>query len=195
MELRFSLGSPFARKVRIVVRERGLSSLVTERVENPHQDDAQFLALNPLGKVPVLATPDGAIFDSPVICEYLIALEPETSLLGCTPGDRMRILRLQALADGIMDAAVASVLETRRSDTCPSAHWLRRWSAAIHRGVDAFARTQDREFDLGGISMFCALAYLDFRFPDMDWRRQHPGLSSWVDMTERRASCIETKPQ
>jgi len=193
MELHYSQTSPFARKTRIVLREKGLAAFVAEVLEAPMLDSPQFLALNPLGKIPVLSTPDGAIYDSPVICEYLDALGSGPSLLGNTPQERMRIIRVQALADGIMDAGVASVLEKRRDDTVPSAHWLARWSNAMRRGVDALADIRlDHSFDLAGIATFCALAYLDFRFPELEWRQSHPELAQTCDMFSTKASCRET---
>jgi len=194
MELHFSPGSPFARKVRILIREKGLTNVVAELLENPHLDSPQLLALNPLGKVPVLSSDEGPIFDSPVICEYLDALGPGPSLLGQNRIERLHILRQQALADGIMDAAVASVLEQRRSDTLPSAHWLRRWSSAIRRGVDSLSTAPQPAFDLGGIAVYCALAYLDFRLPEVEWRRAHPPLAQWVEVVSGRPSCRETAP-
>ncbi len=178
-----------------MLREKGLAGLVNEIVENPHLNTPQLLALNPLGKVPVLNTPDGPIYDSPVICEYLDLRGSGLSLLGSDPVNRIRILRTQALADGIMDAAVASVLEKRKTDTGASAHWLARWSNVMRRGVAALAVTrQDPSFDLANISTFCALEYLDFRFPENEWRHLYPELARTCDGFSERPSAHETAP-
>jgi glutathione S-transferase len=195
MKLLYSPGSPYARKVRIALREKGLLPMVTEVAVNPHDNGSDLLALNPLGKVPALETSNGLFFDSPLICEYLDSLSSEVILLPRSGPARFAALRLQALADGVMDAAVASVLEQRRTDTTPSKHWLNRWAAVIDRGVDALSQANlPAGLSLGGIAAFCALDYLRFRFPGNRWMQLHPGLLEWTRLYSTRPSAAQTAP-
>ncbi|MDK3022646.1 glutathione S-transferase N-terminal domain-containing protein [Cupriavidus taiwanensis] len=195
MKLLYSPGSPYARKVRIVIREKGLAQSVEEIVVNPHQNGAGLLALNPLAKVPALETDDGAFFDSPIICEYLDSLSAKAPLLPPAGLARFEVLRYQALADGIMDAAVASVLEQRRADTVPSQRWLQRWEAAISRATQSLAEVPlPSAIRLDGIAIACALAYLTFRLPGIDWRSRHGALARWFNGYTDRASFAQTAP-
>jgi glutathione S-transferase len=195
MQLFYSPGSPFARKVRVLARERGLTGSLQETALSPHDDAPELLSTNPLGKVPALRTRDLMLFDSPVICEYLDTLGDETRLVPPDGPRRIIALRNQALGDGLMDAAVASVLELRRPESMQSTHWLRRWRAVIERGVTALAEAPlPSRFDIGAISMACALAYLDFRFPDIVWRAAQPSLAAWLDDVSMRDSMLLTRP-
>jgi glutathione S-transferase len=195
MKLLYSPGSPFGRKVRIFVREKGLIEDFEEVVVNPHENGVELLSLNPLAKVPAMATDHGSFFDSPLICEYLEGLSVDRPLIPSRPPARLGVLRRQALADGIMDAAVASVLEERRSDTVPSKHWLQRWEAAIRRTVQTFSETRlPSEVRLDGIAIGCALAYLTYRLPLIEWRQEHPHLAAWFDAYSDRPSFLETAP-
>ncbi len=195
MMLLYSPGSPYARKARIVLREKGLLPQVEEIVVNPHENGAELLALNPLAKVPALHCDDGAVFDSPLICEYLDGLSSEARLIPAGGMERLEVLRRQALADGIMDAAVASVLELRRTDTAPSKHWMHRWEAAISRATQVLSTALlPSAIRLDGIAVGCALAYLAYRQPHIDWQRSHPSLKSWYDRYVDRPSFHDTKP-
>ncbi|MEA3123959.1 MAG: hypothetical protein QOD67_978 [Caballeronia sp.] len=195
MQLFFSPGSPFARKVRVLVRERGLQGEVQETALSPHDDAPELLRINPLGKVPALLTPELALFDSPVICEYLDNLSHGLHLVPAHGIERITALRSQALADGLMDAAVAIVLERRRPSDMQSSHWLRRWRLVVERAVHALDdMPAPAGFDIGAISTACALAYLDYRFPDLAWRDTYPSLAAWLDETAMRESMLSTRP-
>src|SRR3974377_2247191 len=136
MKLYFSTTSPYVRKVRVVAIEKGLADRVELVAANPWPDPAAVVAVNPLGKVPTLVTDDGlALYDSPVICEYLDALAPAAPLLPRSGSDRWQVLRCQALCDGILDAAVAIVLERRRPEAERSMLSEKRSADAIRRSV------------------------------------------------------------
>lgn len=195
MKLLYSPGSPFARKVRVLLREKSLLDQVQEQVTNPHDNGSELLDLAPLGKVPALAIEGGSYFDSPLICEYLDSLSEYMPMIPTTTAERLSVLRVQALADGIMDAAAASVLEARRADTEPSKHWLARWDAVMRRGVRALASTElTKQVRLDGIAAACALAYLDFRHPSILWRRDYPDLAAWFQEYTDRPSFDQTRP-
>lgn len=195
MKLFYTAGSPYARKVRVVLREKGLLQYTSEVLVNPHENPDELLQLNPLAKVPTFVGKHGPLMDSPVICEYLDGLVGQASLIPSTFEERMAVLRLQALADGIMDAAVATVLELRRHDARPSEHWIKRWEAAIQRGVALLAKEcASSDLNVGVIAAVCALDYLSFRMPQLDWQTQYPGLARWAGDYLNRTSFIETAP-
>ena len=196
MKLIYSLTSPYARKVRILLLEKGIDATVEHVVASPLAEPEKVIPANPLGKIPVLLTNAGALYDSPVICEYLDGLEGQP-LLPVSGADRWAVLRVQALADGIMDAAFSLVMEQLRPETERSGAWRERWRSAILRAtVDAhrdFPRLEDR-FDLGQIAMAAALGYLAFRLPDIDWQTDVPSLAMWWDEASQRASVLATRP-
>lgn len=181
MQLYHAAASPFARKVRVLVREKGLMGRVEEITVNPLTDPQELLTVNPLGKIPTLVLADGcALFDSPVICEYLDTISGAPRFLPKEGERRWQVLRLQALADGIMDAAVAMVYENRRPDPQRSPEWLQRRRDSILRStglLEASHALLAPPVHLGSIATACALGYLDFRLPDLDWRRDHPKLT------------------
>ena len=196
MKLIYSLTSPYARKVRILVIEKGLDATVEHVIASPLAEPEKVIPANPLGKIPVLLTDAGALYDSPVICEYLDSLAGGP-LLPASGASRWAILRVQALADGIMDSAFSMVMEQLRPESERSGQWSERWRAAILRAtIDAdrdFPRLADR-FDLGQIAMAAALGYLAFRLPDIDWQTDAPSLATWWSETGQRASLLATRP-
>ena len=196
MKLIYSLTSPYARKVRILLIEKGIDAMIEHVIASPLAEPEKVIPANPLGKIPVLLTDAGALYDSPVICEYLDRLAGEP-LLPASGTNRWAILRVQALADGIMDAAFAIVMERLRPAPERSSQWSERWHAAILRAtIDAdrdFPKLTDR-FDLGQIAMAAALGYLGFRLPDIDWQADAPSLAMWWDETGQRASVLATRP-
>lgn len=195
MKLLYSVRSPYARKVRVVLREKGLLPRVDEVLADPQDNGAGLLALNPLGKVPALASALGPLYDSPVVCEYLDSLSSEFPLLPQAPAQRLDVLRLQALADGIMDAAVSIVVELKRPQAQRSAQWLRRWHAAIERSVEVLAgKALPAPFDLGAIATACALDYVSFRCPEVEWARRWPALRNWAEPRLLRPSMQDTAP-
>jgi len=198
MKLYFSNPSPYARKARMTIIEKGLNDRVEQVLRNPFDDPADLRTVNPLGKVPVLILPDGqALYDSAVICEYLDTLSETPSLMPIDSKTRWQTLRRSALTDGILDAAVSLVMERRRPAEERSEHWRTRWEAAILRSV-AVANSDIAGFS-GGISLDqiglgAALGYLDLRIININWRRGNPDLSDWFDQFSQRPSMQQTMP-
>jgi glutathione S-transferase len=199
MQLYTNPNSPFARKVRVSALELGLADRI-ENLEvtlspiNPHAALGQH---NPLEKIPALITDDGeALYDSPVICEYLDALAGGGRLIPTAGAARWTALRRQALADGIMDAAVLVRYETvLRPATLRWPEWREGQWHKIHTALDALEREQLGEtFDIGAIAVACALGYLDLRFAESAWRAQRPQLAGWLDRITERESLRATRP-
>jgi glutathione S-transferase len=205
MKLRYSATSPYVRKVMIVIHERGLSDRIALEKTDPWSPATDLPHDNPLGKVPALMLADGtALFDSPVIIEYLDMLTSSESglvgngsLLPAAGPDRWTALRFQALADGICDAAILRRLEGNRPEQLRSADWMERQRAAVARSVDvleADAAKLGERFTIGSVAVLAALGYLDFRFGHEDWRPGHTALSAWFDRESKRESFIRTAP-
>ena len=136
MKLYCSHTSPYARKVRILVHEKGAAARVNEETVAALEDPAALHEANPLGKVPALVMDDGTSwFDSPVICELLDTALDGPALIPSSAAERLRVLRQQAIADGIMDAAVSIIFERNRKDAEQSEIWLGRWERAILRSL------------------------------------------------------------
>lgn len=200
MKLRFSHTSPFARKAWITVIEAGLEDKVALEPTNAWASGEDLTQANPLSKIPVLELDQGnALFDSPVICEYLDTLHSGHKLFPDTGKERWRQLTLQALADGIMDASVAVRVEaTMRPEDKRWADWTNRQQAAITRGLDRLEIEVGHwggVFLIGAISVVSALGYLDFRKPVADWRQGHPHLAHWYGTIHNRRSVRETEPK
>lgn len=197
MKLFYSPTSPYARKVRIVATERGLAGTIKMITATPFENPV-VAAANPLSKIPALVLNDGtALYDSPVICEYLDSLGEGPRLIPEGGDARWATLRLQALADGILDAAFSTVMEMRRPEPGRSDEWLQRWQASILRAVVAAAgepATIAPDQNLGQIALACALGYLDFRLPGIDWRAAAPGLVPWFDVWSVRPSFAASVP-
>jgi glutathione S-transferase len=194
MKLFSSDTSPYARKVRIAAIEKGLQARIELVPQSPFDSDtAALLAANPLGKIPALVLEDGsALYDSRVICEYLDGLSPAHRLIPEAGGARIDVLRRQALADGVMDAAFSLVMEQRRPEARQSSEWQARWRAGIVRGTAAM---EPREtFDLGQVAAAAALGYLDFRLGALDWRAAAPAVAEWWREVQDRRSVRETAP-
>lgn len=199
MKLYYSTTSPYVRKVRVVAREKGLADSIEEILSNPHERPPELQRVNPLGKVPALLLDDGtALYDSPVICEYLDSLNDTVQLI---PSDESRwaVLKAQALADGVFDVAVSAVLETRRpaNEQSPSAieHWQNQMRAAV-KEMAVQLPALPGELSLGHLSFAVALAYLHFRHPDLEWPSfADPALVSWFDDFKQRPSIQQTAPE
>ncbi|TCT03177.1 glutathione S-transferase N-terminal domain-containing protein [Aquabacter spiritensis] len=183
MRLRYSLTSPFARKVRVAAHHLGLP-LTLELADTLSETDT-LLQQNPLGKLPVLLVEGEApVFDSPVILAYLDHLSGGGRLIPAEPAARFACLRLEALADGIMDAALLSFYETRfRPVERQHPDWVARQKAKIARALDALEPAPpslEAGPTAGTIALACALAYVDLRLGS-DWRGPHPNLVAWLD--------------
>jgi glutathione S-transferase len=199
MTLFYSVTSPFARKVRIIAREKNLTGLIDETLANPMENPAALLASNPLGKIPALIREDGsALYDSPVICEYLDSISDKPLLIPAAGEARWRVLRAQALADGLLDAAVACVFEARRPGNEQSPAAITRWKEQMARALLELEKQLPllpADINLGNISFVCALGYLDLRHADLQWRAMVPTAARWFAEFSQRASVQATQPQ
>lgn len=202
MKLIASLASPYARKVRVVMAEKKLDyELILENVWAP---DTTIQQSNPLGKVPCLIMEDGAaMFDSRVIVEYLDTLTPVGKLIPANGRERAEVKCWEALADGVLDAAVLIRLEkTQRPASLQSEAWIARQMDKVSAGLKSMAsRLADAPFcsgnhlTLADISVACALGWLTFRFPEIDWRGEYPNLAKLLDKLSERASFKDTLPE
>lgn len=196
--LYYSNASPYARKARIVLRERNLLDLVAEIDTTPLHDPANLRAANPLGKVPALSRPSApALFDSPVICAYLDRLGSVAPLLPVEGEAHWRVRRLEALSDGVMDCAVSLRIEDLREQSLRNGEWIARWKRSIANALDVASQDMQsapEAFDLGAIALVCALDYLDFRHAALGWRQGRPLLAAWCDQLGARASVQDTAP-
>ena len=203
MKLIGAVTSPYVRKVRMVLSEKKLDyQFVTEDVWSA---DTTITQSNPLGKVPCLIMEAGeALFDSRVIVEYLDTLSPVGKLIPSTGRDRAEVKTWEALADGLMDAAILARLEAvwaGRSAAQRSSAWIARQMGKIDDVLTAMAKALgDKPYcsgihlSLSDIAVGCALAYLDFRFPNVAWRDTHPVLARLQDKLAQRQSFIDTFP-
>ncbi|MFQ5954137.1 MAG: glutathione S-transferase family protein [Kiloniellales bacterium] len=198
MRLYYSTPSPYARKVRAFVIETGLEDRVELHHTNPWDSQPELLQGNPLSKVPTLIADDGeGLFDSPLICEYLDSLHDGARLIPADGPARWQALRIQCLADGILDAAVGRIVESRRPENLRSADWDARQKAAVTRSLDMLERDAaalDGPLDIAQLAAGCALGYLDFRFPQEPWRDARPRLAAWYAGFCERPSMRETWP-
>jgi glutathione S-transferase len=180
MKLYTNPATPFGRKCQVIAHELGLKLDILKTL--PMQDP-DFRRVNPLGKIPALLLEDGSvIFDSPVICEYLNhrgggKFFPGNNIFRSHSG-RWKALVLQALGDGIAEAAVAWVILGR--EAVPPEAWRARQMEAILAGLDVAERTKFAEQPtIGEISVACAIGYVNFRLPDLDWQSSRPKLAAW----------------
>lgn len=195
MKLRYTPASPFVRKVLVTAIEAGLRDRVELVPTLPWDPASDLSGQNPLGKVPALVTEeDGVLYDSRVICEYLDALAGGAGLYPERGARRLTALRRQALADGILDAAVLRVTEGRRPAELRSAEWDARQQGKVARGLDALEGevAEFGDLDIGLIAAACVPGYLDFRFPSEEWRPAHPALAAWYEDISRRPSFADT---
>ena len=180
--LRSTLTSPFGRKVRMAAEVLGLSDRITVEPANPQDESDTLFRQNPLGKMPCLVTADGgAIYDSGVIIEFLQDVTGTERLLPARGPARIKALTLARLADGITEAAILIVYETRfRDPGMQSDRWLNAQRARIKRALVAFeaAAPDPAKTDIVAIGLACALGYLDWR-KGVDWRPLYPGLVKW----------------
>ena len=201
MKLYISPMSPFARKVRVVARETGPAARIEEvpAVVSPVKTNAEVGRANPLMKVPTLVLDDGsALFDSPVICEYLDSLHAGRKLFPAAGEERWTALKLQAVGDGILEAGVLTRYETvLRPKALQWPDWIAGQQERWHAGLDLLERSAAAlagEPTIGSITAACALGYLDFRYGDDDWRASRPALARWYEAFAARESMRATVP-
>ena len=194
--------SPYVRKVRIVLAEKKLEcQFVLEDVSAP---DTKIQEINPLGKVPCLEMEDGAVlYDSRVIVEYLDTLTPVGKLIPPSGRERAEVKCWEALADGVLDAAILVRLEeTKRTVEQQSAQWIQHQLRKVVAGLEAMSTElgvkpfcNGNQYSLADIAVGNALGWLNFRFPQIDWRDAYPNLSKLYDKVSERASFKDTIPE
>ncbi len=177
-ETYFTGPSPFARKCRIVAREKGLADRIEEIAVNPYDNAPELMATNPVVQVPTLIAGDGLpLTDSPVICEYFDTLGTGPRLLpGSGAADRLRVRRMETLANGALEMGVKWLLELRRPESECSPSWIARWSHNLDRSLDALeaARPDPAALDMGTITAGVAVTWISFRHPEYDWKTGRP---------------------
>jgi glutathione S-transferase len=171
MKLYYAPASPFVRKVNVFAMEIGLDKKIEWVRTNPWQAEDKLTAENPLSKIPTLITDDDkVIYDSRVICEYLDSMHNGDKLIPEKGEKHWQVLRLQALADGILDAGILRFMEMKRPSELRSKDWDNMQTVA------------------------CLLGWLDFRFADEDWRTRRPQLKNWFELFSKRPSMVKTMP-
>jgi glutathione S-transferase len=193
MKLRYSTTSPFVRKVHVLAIETGQ----IDRIElvKTVTTDPDLGRNNPLQKVPAMEMDDGSsLYDSRVICEYLDSQVGGQFFPPAGPA-RWTALRRQALADGMMDAAVLRMMESKKPENLRSADWDKRQKLKVTQGLAALeADHLGPQLDIGTLAVAIVLDYLDFRFKAEDWRPAHPKLAAWHKTFSERASLKKTLP-
>ncbi|GAA4426043.1 glutathione S-transferase N-terminal domain-containing protein [Acidovorax lacteus] len=203
MKLIGSSASPYVRKVRIVMAEKKLDYQFVQ--ENVWADDTTISTSNPLGKVPCLVMEGGeAVFDSRVIVEYLDTLSPVGKLIPPSGRERAEVKTWEALADGLVDAAILARLEATWAGRTPeqrSQAWIDRQLRKVHDSLKAMSQgLGDKNYcsgihlSLSDIAVGCALGWLEFRFPEIAWRTEYPNLGRLLDRLMQRQSFTDTKP-
>ncbi|SFM31363.1 glutathione S-transferase family protein [Rugamonas rubra] len=202
MKLIGSLASPYVRKVRVVLAEKKLDCQF--ELENVWAADTSIQTVNPLGKVPCLIMEDGSsMIDSRVMVEYLDTLTPVCKLLPPNGRDRADVKCWEALADGVLDAAILVRLErTQRPAELQSEAWVERQMGKVALGLSSMAQRlgespfcAGNHYTLADVAVGCALGWLSFRFPEILWRDDHPNLAKLFDKLSERPSFKDTVPQ
>ena len=198
MKLYYSHTSPYSRKVRLLIYEKGLHDQVMQILCNPFDDTAELKAANPLGKIPTLIMDNGeALFDSPVICEYLDCLGTNSRLVPESGQERWQTLRWEALADGMTDAAYNMVMEKRRPEQEQSNKWATLWSEEILRSLHHIEHnlpTLPDQITLAQLALAAAIGYLEFRLPELLTASECVLAKSWYAHFKDRESMMETRP-
>lgn len=200
MKLVATFTSPFARKVRVVLAEKKIDYELV--VDSPWVEGNTVADYNPLGKIPVLVLDDDTtLYDSRVIVEYLDNVAPNNRLIPQPNRERIAVRRWEALADGVCDAAAAEFLEAKRPKNECSQDWIDRQRVKVQRSLEAMSEELGENawchgngLTLADIATGCALGYLLFRFPDIEWRETHPNLGRLHDKLMQRQSFADTVP-
>ena len=201
MKLIGSLTSPFVRKVRIVLAEKKIEYEFA--IDSPWNADSNVPTVNPLGKIPVLTLDDSTVlFDSRVIVEYIDSVAPNNKLMPESNRERAEVKRWCAVADGICDSAALIFLERKRPAGQQSAEWIERQTDKIVRSLDFMATElgegnycMGNHYTLADVGVGCALGYLAFRFPEIDWNVKHPNLARLHEKLKLRAAFADTQPK
>lgn len=201
MKLIGTLTSPYVRKTRVVLSEKKVDYDFVLGI--PNSDDRIVAQHNPLGKVPVLVLDDDStLYDSRVITEYLDTVTPNNRLIPASGRERITVKRWEALGDGLVDATVALLIESRRPAGELNASFIERQRGKISAAMKAMSEDlgdqswcHGNAFSLADIAVGSALGYLSFRNPEIDWRGDHPNLSALFDKLMQRPSFSETAPK
>ena len=201
MKLIGSLTSPYVRKVRVVLAEKKIEYEVEP--DSPWSPESNVPNINPLGKIPVLVLDEETtLFDSRVISEYLDNVAPNNKLMPAPNRERTEVKRWEALADGICDAAALTFLERKRPTERQDVDWITRQESKLIRGLEYMAEQlgehawcMGTHFSLADIASGCALGYLAFRFPEIDWSVKHPNLARLYDKLMQRQAFADTIPK
>lgn len=202
MKLIGSFTSAYVRKARVVLAEKKLDYQF--ELENVWAPETKIVASNPLGKVPCLVMEDGStMYDSRVIAEYLDTLTPVCKLLPANSRDRANVKVWEALADGVLDAAVLAYLErTWRPGEQQSQAWFDRQMGKVHGGLAVMAENLGEQpfcmgihYTLADVAVGCTLGWLSFRFPHIDWRSPYPNLARLFDKLSERPSFKDSVPR
>ena len=195
MKLYYARRSPYARKARIIILEKKLK---VECVEvDLTKKPADLLSANPLGKVPTLVLDDGrVVYDSPVVCEFLDGMGASPRLIPADPAQRTAVKTTEALADGLMDTAIAAYMEKIRHPKDFDAGYIRNLENAIQSGFAHLEENPDKlnGLHLGPIAVAAAVGYIHFRLPALGPKEQFPKLSRWFEEFSRRPSMQATVP-
>lgn len=198
MQLYLSPTSPFARKVKVALLEKGLGEKVEWVVLDPWASPDRLIAVNPLSQVPTLILDDGtALAGSDTILGALESIYPEPSLLPADAKTQLRTLAIAGFAHGLIECVVGIVLERRRAPERQKPSVIERKQAAITRVVKTLSEQFEcptGHFHLDAIGLACALAYLDFRLPDYAWHDDYPALAEWLDWAAMRPSMQASAP-
>jgi glutathione S-transferase len=199
MKLYYSPTSPYVRKVSMMAIETGLGDQVEQIVMAGVGPDTEVAKANPLGKVPAVVRDDGStLYDSPVICEYLDSLHSGAKLIPPNGEDRLFVLKMQALADGALDAGVSQIMESRRPEGEQSPGWVARQQKALSQAVDEMEKCVDQlgsDLTLAHICFCATMGWIDFRKPEWDWRESCPALADWYAAFSARPSAMATEPK
>ena len=202
MQLIGSYASPYVRKVRVTLAEKGIDCPLV--LENVWAADTTIQKTNPLGKVPCLILDDGgSLYDSRVICEYLDGLKPGTPLIPAAGPERIAVRRWEALGDGVLDAVVLVRLEElQREPQERSERWVLRQMAKVEAGLAVMARDLGKNpwcvggaLSLADIALGSALGYIQFRYPSIDWQQRYPNLQAHYAELMQRPSFSSTVPK
>lgn len=200
MKLYWSSRSPFVRKAMVVAHEAG----VAERIEKlpvvvgmGMAPTAEVMRHNPLNKIPTLLTDDGMVlFESVLVCEYLDSLNKGSKLFPADPAQRWPALRWHALGSGMLEAELLWRSETRKPQGQQSAQVIKSFDEKVNAALDVLEAETPAlgaaPFSIGHVGVACALAYLDFRFTEFDWRAGHPKLAAWFAEVSKRPSMQAT---
>jgi glutathione S-transferase len=191
-----SNASPYARKVRILLREKGLLANTDEIFTSVGDDPAELLAANPLAQIPAFVAGKGLMLsDSALIGQWLDAHFGEPKFYPSDPS-YWQVRRLEVMANGILEMSVKLVLENRRPEAERSASWLKRWNDNLMRSLDTVEGQDFGEgLNMGTLTLAVAATYVDFRFPQLEWKTTHPKLAQLQTLYEARQSFIDTYPK